>query len=150
MIHIFFQWTQYTFLCVQYANILTCIHQRNLFKSDWVNNIRRYKLQRVKMYLLTWSPNEDSNKPAHLRSLIRLFVICMKKLCKFGFLKCAQGRFRTACALAQADLNHPGRTCPRDVSWRCGLYLVICPTDIKCRYCIFTFAKKSNKASTSI
>ena len=27
------------------------------------------------MYLLTFAPNEDSNQPAHLRSLTRVFVV---------------------------------------------------------------------------
>ena len=32
-----------------------------------------------KTYLLTCAPNEDSNKPAHRRSLIRVFVVRIKK-----------------------------------------------------------------------
>ena len=33
------------------------------------------------------------------------FVICMKKLCILGYLNCAQWRFWSDCANAQADLN---------------------------------------------
>ena len=36
--------------------------------------------QHVKTYLLICSPNQDSNQPTHLRSLITLFVVCLKKL----------------------------------------------------------------------
>ena len=33
------------------------------------------------MYLLTCAPNEDTDQPAHPRSLIRVFVVRMKKPC---------------------------------------------------------------------
>ena len=62
-------------------------------------------LQSEKTYLLTFAPNEDSNQPAHPRSLIRVFVIRMKIRCTFGYPKCAQWKFWSACANAQADLN---------------------------------------------
>ena len=42
--------------------------------------------------------NDDSNQPALLRSLLRVFVV-------LGYSNCAQGRFRSDCANAQADLN---------------------------------------------
>ena len=48
--------------------------------------------------------NEDSNLHAHLCSLIRVFVVGMKKLCFLGYPKCAQGSF-WACMNVQADLN---------------------------------------------
>ena len=35
-------------------------------------------------------PNEDSNQPAHPRSLITVFVVCMKKLCILGYPNGAQ------------------------------------------------------------
>ena len=56
-------------------------------------------------YILTCAPNEDSNQPAHLRSLFRAFIIRMKKLCILGYPKCAKWRFWSDCANAQADLN---------------------------------------------
>ena len=58
-----------------------------------------------KTYLLTCAPNEDSDQTAHPRSLIRVSVVRMKKLCLFGYPKCAQWRFWSDCANAQADLN---------------------------------------------
>ena len=61
--------------------------------------------QREKTYLLTYAPNEDSNQPAHPRSLIRVFVVRMNKLCILGYPKRAQWRFWSDCANAQADLN---------------------------------------------
>ena len=57
------------------------------------------------MYLLTFAPNEDSNQPAHPRSLIRVFVVHMKKHCILGYSKCTQRRFLLDCSSAQADLN---------------------------------------------
>ena len=62
--------------------------------------------QRLKMYFLT--PNQDSDQSAHSRSLIRVFVVHMKKLCaalKLGYPNCAQWRFWSDCANAQTDLN---------------------------------------------
>ena len=64
-----------------------------------------YEPEWEKTYLLTYSPNEDSNQPARLRSLIRVFVVRMKKLGTLGHPKCAQRRFWSDCANAQADLN---------------------------------------------
>ena len=57
------------------------------------------------MYLLTCAPNEDSNQPAHPRSLIRIFIVRMTKLCIICNPKCVQWRFWSDCANAQADLN---------------------------------------------
>ena len=48
------------------------------------------ELQCEKTYLLTCASNKDSNQPAHLHSLIRVFIICMKKLCIIGYPKYAQ------------------------------------------------------------
>ena len=47
----------------------------------------------------------NSNQPAHPRSLIRVFVVRMKKLCNLGFPKSAKWRFWSDCASAQADPN---------------------------------------------
>ena len=57
------------------------------------------------MYLLTCTPNEDSNQSAHPHSLSRVVVVRMKKL---GILSCpkyAQLRFWYGCVNAQADRN---------------------------------------------
>ena len=59
----------------------------------------------VRKYLLTCAPNEDSNQPAHPRSLIRVFVVHKKILWILGYPKRAQRRFWSDCANAQADLN---------------------------------------------
>ena len=56
-------------------------------------------------YLLTCAPNDYSNQPVRPRSLIRVFVVYMKKLCSLCSLKCAQWRFWSDCATAQSDLN---------------------------------------------
>ena len=58
-----------------------------------------------KTYLTTCAPNEDSNQPAHPRSLIRVSVVRMKTPSILGYPKCAQSRFCSDCAIAQADLN---------------------------------------------
>ena len=47
----------------------------------------------------------DSDQPAHPLSLIRVFAVCLKKLCILSYPKSDQWRFRSACAFAQADLN---------------------------------------------
>ena len=44
----------------------------------------KYEPQHKKLYLLTCMLNGDLNEPAHLHSLIRVFVVCMKKLCIVG------------------------------------------------------------------
>ena len=41
--------------------------------------------QNKKTYLLTCTTNEVSNQPAHPRSLIRLFVVGVKKFCTLGY-----------------------------------------------------------------
>ena len=56
--------------------------------------------------LVAWHVrNEDSNQPAHPRSLIRVFVVCMKRFYILGNQKRAQWRFWSVFANAQADLN---------------------------------------------
>ena len=62
------------------------------------------KPKRQKTSLPTFQ-NEDSNQPAHPRGLIEVFVVLMKKLCILGHPKCAQGRFWSDWANAQANLN---------------------------------------------
>ena len=47
-------------------------------------------------------------RPTHPRSLIRVFVVRMKTICILGYPKCAQLRFWSDCANAQADLNLRG------------------------------------------
>ena len=84
------------------------------------NYRRSFEAQRKDMYLLTCPPNEYSNRPAYMRSLIRDFVVHTKKftcsliralvvhtktLCILGYPKCTWLRFWFDCANVQADLN---------------------------------------------
>ena len=57
-----------------------------------------YARQHEKTYILQCAPNEDSDQPAHPRSLIRVFDVRMKKLCILTFPKSAQWRFWSDCA----------------------------------------------------
>ena len=66
-----------------------------------------YEPQRQTTYLLTCAPNENSDQPAHPRSLIRVFAVHRKKLWIIGYPLCALWRFLSDCANAQADLNLP-------------------------------------------
>ena len=43
------------------------------------------ELQREKTYLLTCAPSKDSNRPAHSRSPIRVFVIRQKEIVHHWF-----------------------------------------------------------------
>ena len=95
---------------------------KNLFPSDVertvelvnANNVLRIGYPYVRhniepqwdqMSLLIRAPNEDSNQSTHPRSLIRAFVVRKEELCVLGYPKCAQPRFCSDCANAQADLN---------------------------------------------
>ena len=44
--------------------------------------------EREKTFTLTCARKEDSNKPAHPHSLIRIFVVRMKKICILGYPEC--------------------------------------------------------------
>ena len=57
------------------------------------------------MNLLNRALNEDSNQSAHLRILIRVFVVRIKKVGILCYPKRAQWRFWSDCANAQSDLN---------------------------------------------
>ena len=60
--------------------------------------------EREKTYLLTCASNKDSNQIAHPRSLIRVFVVRMKKLC-FLTIKNAPNENSDETTNAHADLN---------------------------------------------
>ena len=53
----------------------------------------KYEPQREKTYLLTCAPSEDSNQLVGSCSLIRVFVVRMKKFCIHDYRKCAKWRF---------------------------------------------------------
>ena len=61
--------------------------------------------QPEKMNLLTYAHKKDSNQQVHQCILIRVSIVCMKKLCILGYPKCAHWRFWSDCTNAQADLN---------------------------------------------
>ena len=61
--------------------------------------------QREQTYLLACVLKTDLNPPVHPCSLFRVFADRMKKLCVIDHYKCAQWRFWSDCANAQADLN---------------------------------------------
>ena len=69
---------------------LNCIivYKKEDTRLDVFNKINEPKWG--KAYLPTCAPNEDSDQPAHPRSLIRVFVVRMKKLCILGYPKCDQ------------------------------------------------------------
>ena len=59
-------------------------------KHGGANAVHAFEPKREETYLLTCATNEDSNQPAHLRTQIRVFVTCMKKLCILVYQKCAR------------------------------------------------------------
>ena len=61
--------------------------------------------QLEKTYFLMCAPNDDSDQPAHPRSLISVFVVHVKKLCVLDYLKCARWRSWSDCGNAQANLK---------------------------------------------
>ena len=73
--------------------------------SHWDSMRYDNEPQCMKTYLLTCAPNEYSNEPAHPYSLIRVFVVRVKKRSILGYPICDLWRFRSDCANTQADLN---------------------------------------------
>ena len=53
-----------------------------------------FESQRDKTWLQTCAPNEDLNQPVHLRSLIRVFVVSMKKLSILVYPNMHSGKIR--------------------------------------------------------
>ena len=81
----------------------------------------KYYFLKLCIIWVTHAPNEDINQPAHQRSLTRVFAVHMKKLCMLGYPKCAQWRFWSDCANAQADLNlRRSHMSERYIFWRFG------------------------------
>ena len=58
-----------------------------------------------KRYLRTCAPSEDSDQPAHPRSLIRIFTGRILERQGYNVCSCEQRRLRSDCADAQADLS---------------------------------------------
>ena len=67
--------------------------------------LQRFEPQREKTYLQTCAPNEDSDQPAHPRSLIKIFTgrVLDSQGCEVSW--CGQWRLRSDCATAQVDLS---------------------------------------------
>ena len=63
-----------------------------------------YETQSESTYLLTCASNEDSDQPPHLHSLVRVFVVRMKKHCILRYLNKGPGE-DSDCVNTQADLN---------------------------------------------
>ena len=96
----------------------------------------KYQPRSQKTYLLTCAPKEDSNQPAHLRSLIWVFVVRLEKLCILGNLKCASEDSDQTARMRKLIWIFAEYTCQkvffsdvvayivkRYVFWRCGSYL---------------------------
>ena len=84
-----------------------------VFSTMWTKVVISVEPQREKTYLLKCAPNEDSNQPAHPCSLIKDFVVRMKKPCILGYPKCDQWRFWSDCArMRRLVWIFAGRTCP--------------------------------------
>ena len=104
--------------------------------------------QRMKMYLLTWAPNEDSSQAAHPRSLIRLrcrqegtLHHWLSKMCPVKILI----RLRECAGWSESSL---GAYAQRYVFWRFGsdstVFYLICTLHLtsyniypKFRICLF-------------
>ena len=66
-----------------------------------------------KMYLLPCAHNEDSNQPAHSRSLIRVLVVRMKKVCNLGNPKCDHKDSEQIALMRRLILIFTERTSPK-------------------------------------
>ena len=78
----------------------------------------RRNVRNSTFYFSTCVPNENSNQPAHSRSLIWVFIVRMKKFCILGYHKYYQWRFWSDCA----NLNLRWAHARRHVFWRCSTY----------------------------
>ena len=58
-----------------------------------------------KTYKMAYVPNEDSDQPGHLSSLISVFAVHMEKVWVLSYPLSAQQRLRSDWAYAQADLS---------------------------------------------
>ena len=78
-------------------------------------------------YLRTWAPSGDCNQPADVHSLIRLVVVCIKKLCIRGYQNAPSEDSDQIAQLRSLILVFTGRTCPKVRSiWALGLKICSC------------------------
>ena len=107
--NISFRWATDNFTAYIWIGYLSIMS----FRADWsyfvviVSSTKTFDPKHKKTYHLTCASNEESNQPAHPCSLIRVFVVRMKKLWILDYTKCAQWRFWSDCvdAFAQSDQN---------------------------------------------
>ena len=64
-----------------------------------------FESQREKTYLRKCAPSEDSDQPAHLCSLIRIFTVRILDTHGCNVSSCGKRRLWSDCADAQADLS---------------------------------------------
>ena len=68
-----------------------CGFSKILSRIVWLGLAKNiYELSCEKTCLLMCASNEDSDRPAHPRSLNRVFFVRMKKSCNLGYPKSAQ------------------------------------------------------------
>ena len=117
-------WTVLTLTrCCVLQHVIWGLHI--LLRSDCPTTLGYYVMNRnVRKHSLRCAPNEDSDHPAHLRSVFRIFTVhifnsqdCKVSSCGqkrlIGLLGCANSSTGTCCAHVR-----------RYVFWRCGSYII--------------------------
>ena len=110
-------------------------------------SINTYESHCEKAYLLTCAPNEDSNQFAYARSLIRIFIVRMKKI---YILRYPRGpKWRVWPRIHRLIWILAWSPCPKAIFGRCGSYLSG-STDkdensdsVLCKSCIYVHWLKS-------
>ena len=69
------------------------------------SSLSLFEPQHDKINKMTYAPSEDSDRPGHLPSLIRVFAVGMKKAWVLSYQLSTQQRFWSDWADAQADLR---------------------------------------------
>ena len=72
-------------ICFQWISL-----RRMYLKEELGRYFSKTYPKREKMYFLVYAPSEDSNQHVHPRCLIRVFIVCMKKLCILCYPKRAK------------------------------------------------------------
>ena len=83
---------------------------------------KRYAPQREKTYLLTCAPKEASDQPAHQHSLIRVFVVRVRKLWIIAIQIAPSEDSDQTARMRSLIWIFAGRTCPKYVFWRWDSY----------------------------
>ena len=74
---------------------------------------------------MTRPSNVDSNQPVHSRSVIRVFVVRIKKLCTLGYPNCVQRILIRLRECAGWSVSSLGAYVRKYVFWRCGSYVPV-------------------------